>query len=142
MNDRLKLVIAVGVITTFGITACQKTEQEENTRLTRATTSKLMRFAAQLLCWFVLFNRLTNNRIWRKFAGCKNLRTVWQPGAAQPVSARRCWHCHYLQTGAVSMCEIFFVKIDLQQERKGGTVVWKMKSPRSWLVSGGWTRGL
>jgi len=38
MNDRLKLAIAVGIITTFGLTACQKTEQEENTRLAQAET--------------------------------------------------------------------------------------------------------
>jgi endothelin-converting enzyme/putative endopeptidase len=38
MNDRLKLAFAVGMITTFGLTACQKTEQEDNTRLAQAET--------------------------------------------------------------------------------------------------------
>jgi putative endopeptidase len=32
MNDRLKLAIAAGLIATFGLTACQKAEQDENTQ--------------------------------------------------------------------------------------------------------------
>jgi len=32
MNDRLKLAIAAGLIATFGLTACQKAEQDDNTQ--------------------------------------------------------------------------------------------------------------
>ena len=32
MNDRLKLAIAAAMIATFGLTACQKAEQDNNTQ--------------------------------------------------------------------------------------------------------------
>jgi len=32
MNDRLKLAIAAGLIATFGLTACQKAEQDDNSQ--------------------------------------------------------------------------------------------------------------
>ncbi len=36
MNDRLKLAIALSLAVTFSLAACQKTEQEENTRVATA----------------------------------------------------------------------------------------------------------